>query len=53
MPDALPNACLVACAMAHTCNTPKTLVAGILNIATDQSLLDAIIAGYKTDDFAK
>jgi hypothetical protein len=53
MPDAMPNTCLAACVMAHTHNAPKTLVAGILNIATDQSLLDAIIAGYKTDDFAK
>ena len=53
MPDAMPNACLAACAMAHTRNAPKTPVAGILNIATDQSLLDAIITGYKTDDFAK
>jgi hypothetical protein len=53
MPDAAPDACLVACAIAYTCNAPPTPIAGILNIAADHSLLDAIINGYRTDDFAK
>ena len=53
MPDAAPDACLAACAIAYTRNAPATHAAGILNITTDQSLLDAIITGYETDDFAK
>ena len=53
MPDTTPDACLAACAIAYTCNAPTTHAGGILNIATDQSLLDTIITGYKTDDFTK
>ena len=53
MPDAAPNACLTACAIAYTQNAPTPPIAGILNIAADQSLLDTIITGYKTDDFAQ
>ena len=46
-------ACLAACAIAYTHNAPATHTASILNIAADQSLLDAIITGYETDSFAK
>ena len=53
MPDTTPDACLAACAMAYTRHAPTPPAAGILNITTDQSLLDAIIIGYETDDFAK
>jgi hypothetical protein len=53
MPDAAPDACLAACAIAYTRNPPNLPVAGVLNIAADHSLLDAIIKGYETDDFAK
>ena len=53
MPDAAPNACLAACAMAYAWHAPTFPAAGILNITANQSLLDAIITGYKTDDFAK
>ena len=53
MPDAIPDACLAACTIAYTCNAPNPPMAGMLNIASDQSLLDAIITGYETDDFAK
>ena len=53
MPDAPPDACLAACMITCTCNAPATHVAGILNIATDQSLLEAIVTGYETDSFTK
>ena len=53
MPDVIPDACLAACAMAYTHNTPNPPMAGMLNITSDQSLLDAIITGYETNDFAK
>ena len=53
MPDAPPDACLAACAIAYTRNALATHAAGILNIAADQSLLDAIVTGYETDSFAK
>jgi hypothetical protein len=53
MPDTTPDACLAACAIAYTRHAPDQFAAGILNIAADQSLLDAIISGYETDDFAK
>jgi Integrase zinc binding domain len=53
MPDTTPDACLVACAIAYTRHVPDPSAAGILNIAADQSLLNAIITGYETDDFAK
>ena len=53
MPDATPDACLAACAIVYTHNAPATHARGILNITADQFLLDAIITGYKTDDFAK
>ena len=53
MPDAAPNACLAACAMAYAWHAPTSPAVGILNITANQSLLDAIITGYKTDDFAK
>jgi hypothetical protein len=53
MPDTAPDACLAACAIAYTCNVPATYATGILNIMADQSLLDAIITSYETDDFAK
>ena len=53
MPDVAPNACLAACAIAYTRHAPTPPAAGILNITTDQSLLDMIITGYETDDFAK
>ena len=53
MPDRNPNACLVACAIAYTCNVPMPPAVGILNISADKSLLDAIITGYETDDFAQ
>ena len=48
MPDAPPDACLAACAIAYTHNAPATHTAGILNIAADQSLLNAIVTGYET-----
>ena len=53
MPDAAPDACLATCAITYTCNAPATLATSILNIAADQSLLDAIITRYETDPFAK
>ena len=53
MPDTAPDACLAACAIAYTCNPPATHAAGILNITSDQSLLDAIITSYEADPFAK
>ena len=57
MPDAPPDAHLAACAMAHTRNTPAhtrcTTATGVLSITTDQSLLNAIVTGYETDEFAK
>jgi RNase H-like domain found in reverse transcriptase/Reverse transcriptase (RNA-dependent DNA polymerase)/Integrase zinc binding domain len=53
MPDTIPDACLAACAMAYTRHAPTPPAAGILNITADQSLLNAIITGYETDDFAK
>ena len=53
MPDATPDACLAACAIAYTRSAPATHAGGILNITADQSLLNAIITGYETDDFAK
>ena len=53
MPNAAPNACLAACAIAYTQHAPTPPATGILNITADQSLLDAIITGYETDDFAK
>jgi hypothetical protein len=53
MPDAAPDACLAACAIAYTRNPPNLPIAGVLNIAADHSLLDTIVNGYKTDDFAK
>ena len=53
MPDVAPDACLAACAMAYARHAPTSPAAGILNITADQSLLDVIITGYKTDDFAK
>ena len=53
MPDVVPNTCLAACAMAYARHAPTSPAAGILNITADQSLLDAIITGYETDDFAK
>jgi hypothetical protein len=53
MPDATPDACLVACAITYTCNALATHAGGVLNITADQSLLKAIITGYETDDFAK
>jgi hypothetical protein len=53
MPDAAPDACLTTCVIAYTHNVPATHATGILNIATDQSFLNAIITGYETDSFAK
>ena len=53
MPNAAPDACLAACAIAYTRNPLPTHAAGILNITSDQSLLDAIITGYEADPFAK
>ena len=53
MPNVIPDACLAACAIAYTCNAPNPPIAGMLNITTDQSLLDVIITGYETDDFTK
>ena len=53
MPDAIPDACLTRCAIAYTRNAPKMPTGGILNITTDQSLLNAIITGYETDSFTK
>jgi Integrase zinc binding domain len=53
MPDTTLDACLMACAIAYTRHAPDQFDAGILNIAADQSLLDAIITGYETDDFTK
>ena len=46
MPNTIPDACLATCAIAYTRNAPKMPAGGILNITTDQSLLDAIITGY-------
>ena len=42
-----------AVAIAYTHNAPTPPIATILNIATGQSLLDTIIAGYETDNFAQ
>ena len=53
IPNAIPDACLAACTIAYTRNTPNPPMAGMLNITSDQSLLDAIITGYETNDFAK
>jgi hypothetical protein len=53
MPDAVPDACLVACAMAYTHNEPAMPVAGGLDITADQSFLDAIITSYETNPFTK
>ena len=53
MPNAIPDACLAACAIAYTHNAPNPPMAGMLNIASNQSLLDAITTGYETDNFAK
>ena len=53
MPDAIPDACLATRAIAYTRNAPKMPAGSILNITTDQSLLDAIITGYETDSFTK
>ena len=39
--------------MAYTRNAPNTPMAGMLNIASNQSLLDAIITDYETDNFTK
>ena len=44
------DACLTACAIVYICNAPMPPAMGLLHIAIDQSLLDAIITGYKTDD---
>ena len=51
--DAVPNACLAACAIAYMHNALTPPIAGILNIATNQLLFDAIIIGHETDNFAK
>ena len=53
MPDAIPDACLAACAIAYTRSAPKTLAGSMLNIAADQSLLNTIITSYETNPFAK
>ena len=53
MPDAIPDTCLAACAILYTCNAPNPPMAGMLNIATDQSLLDVITTGYETNNFTK
>jgi hypothetical protein len=53
MLNVAPDACLTACAMAYAQHAPTSTAVGILNITTDQSLLDVIITGYKTDDFTK
>ena len=53
MPDVAPNTCLTACAMAYAWHAPTSPAVGILSITANQSLLDAIIIGYETDDFAK
>ena len=52
MPNGAPNACLTACTIAYTCNAPIDTTS-TLKITANQSLLDAIITGYETDDFAK
>ena len=36
-----------------TTHVPTFPAVGILNITTNQSLLNVIITGYETDDFAK
>jgi hypothetical protein len=53
MPDATPDVLLTACTIAYTYNVPATYTTGILNITADQSLLNTIITGYETNDFAK
>jgi hypothetical protein len=53
MPDAVPDACLAACAIAYTRNPPNLPITSVLNITTHHSLLNAIIKGYETNDFAK
>jgi hypothetical protein len=53
MPDATPDVCLAAYAIAYTHNAQATHAGGVLNITADQSLLKAIITSYKTDDFTK
>ena len=53
MSDTAPDACLVACTIAYTCNPPVTHAAGILNITSNQSPLNAIITSYEADPFAK
>ena len=53
MPDAIPDACLTLCAISYTCNAPTPHATGILRITANQSLLNAIITGYETDNFAK
>ena len=53
MPDMVPDACLATCAIAYICDALTPPITGILNIAANQSLLDAIIIGYETDNFAK
>jgi hypothetical protein len=39
--------------MAYTHNTPATHAGSLLNIAANKSLLNAIVTGYKTNNFAK
>ena len=53
MPDAIPDTCLAACAIAYTCNTPSPPTAGMLNITANQSLFNTIITGYETNYFTK
>ena len=50
--------CSTQCLPRSVCNSlhtkcTNTPIASILNIAADQSLLDTIITGYETDDFAQ
>jgi hypothetical protein len=59
MPDADPTPALAACALAYTRSPSRSpdssreIVATILDITADESLLRDIIAGYQHDDFAK
>jgi hypothetical protein len=52
MPDEAPTAVFAACALAYTRSPkPRSLAAGILQISSDQALLEGIITGYETDNF--
>ncbi|KAF5376678.1 hypothetical protein D9615_007909 [Tricholomella constricta] len=54
MPDETPNALFAACALAWT-RHPRSEIVGLatLDISADKELLEDILAGYETDNFAK